>query len=71
MKKNHEIQSKKNKIKGEVGYGIMWLFVALLIEGIGYIYGFRGSYTHMVAGLAVIGAVYKFSTSIKLYRKFN
>ncbi|MEQ8715135.1 MAG: hypothetical protein RIC80_19095 [Cyclobacteriaceae bacterium] len=57
---NLELQAKKNEAWGEIGYGIMWLFVVALIEGISYTKGFEGIFYHFVALPAGVTAIYKF-----------
>ncbi len=68
MKGDYELQAKKNKAWGEIGYGIMWLFVVALIEGISYSRGFEGIFYHIIAIPAAIAAVYKFVIG---FRKFK
>lgn len=68
---NYELKAKKNKAWGEIGYGIMWLFVVALIEGISYAKGFEGIFYHIVAVPAGIAAVYKSYIGITQYKKIN
>ena len=56
---NYELKAKKNEAWGEIGYGIMWLFVVAVIEGISYAKGFEGIFYHIVAAPAAIAAIYK------------
>ena len=48
MKMNYESQAEKNKVMREVGYGILSLFVAALVERKCYTYGFRRIYSHLL-----------------------
>ena len=68
MKINYELKAKKNKVMGEFGYGIMWLFLSLLIEMLLYFEGLEGSYYHLLAFILLIPAVYKFVIAVKKYR---
>ncbi|PZX51526.1 hypothetical protein LV84_03683 [Algoriphagus ratkowskyi] len=68
MKVNYEQKAKKNIVKGELGYGIMWLFLSLLIEMLIYFEGVKESYYHILAFILLIPAVYKFVIAIKKYR---
>ncbi len=62
---NYEHLTKKDKLWGEIGYGIMWIFVAVLIEGIAVNKGFVGPLTHALAVLPVITSVRKFFIAFK------
>lgn len=68
MKTDYELKSKKNKAWGEIGYGIMWLFVVALIEGISYTQGLEGLFYHIMSIPAGIAAIYKFVIG---FRKFK
>lgn len=68
MKINYELKAKKNKVVGEFGYGIMWLFLSLLIEMLLYFESLVESYYHILAFILFIIAVYKFVIAIKKYR---
>jgi hypothetical protein len=56
---NYELEAKKNKAWGEIGYGFMWLFVVALIEGISYAIGFESIIYHIVAVPAGIASIFK------------
>jgi hypothetical protein len=60
MNINYELKEKQNKARGEIGYGIMWLFVAVLIEGLPYMKGFESIFYHFIAIPAGITGIYKF-----------
>jgi hypothetical protein len=64
---NYELEAKKKEALGEIGFGIMWLFVAVLIEGISYVKGFEGIFYHIVVVPAGIAAIYKFMVGIRKY----
>lgn len=68
MKIDYELQSKKDKARGEIGYGIMWLFVVALIEGISYAKGFEGLFYHILPIPAGIAAICQFVIG---FRKFK
>lgn len=68
---NYELQAKKNEAWGEIGYGIMWLFVAALIEGISSVKGFEGIFYHIVAVPAGIAAIYKFIVGIRKWSQIK
>lgn len=68
MKIDYELQSKKNKAWGEIGYGIMWLFLVALIEGISYAKGFGGLFYHILSIPVGLAAIYKFVIG---FRKFK
>jgi|AntRauTorckE6833_2_1112554.scaffolds.fasta_scaffold09344_4 hypothetical protein len=71
MKINYELQAKKNEVKGELGYGLMWLFIVALIEVIPYIKGFESIFYHIIAVPAGLVAIYKFYIGITYYKKIN
>ena len=71
MKIKHELQSKKNKALGEVGYGCMGLFLGILVEGISYTKGFEGLFYHFVAIAAGIASIYKFIIGFRKLRKIK
>lgn len=68
MKINYELKAKKNQVKGELGYGIMWLFLSLLVEMLLYFKSIEESYYHILAFILLIAAVYKFVIAVKKHR---
>lgn len=71
MKGNYQLQSKKDKVWGEFGYGFMWLFVVALIEGVSYAEGFGGLFYHMLSIPAGIAAIYKFVIGFRKLRNIK
>ncbi len=71
MKMDYELQSKKKEVCGEIGYGIMWLFVALLIVSITYSKGFEGIFHYIVAIPASIASIYKFYKGVTQHNKMG
>jgi hypothetical protein len=65
MNIDYELKAKKNKAWGEIGYGIMWLFVVALIELIPYMKGFESVFYHFIAIPVGIGAIYKIVIGFK------
>lgn len=68
---NHELEENKRKIRIEIGYGFMWIFIIVLLEGIPFSIGLGSLIYHPLAVLAGFGAVYKFGKGIKNYRYFK
>jgi hypothetical protein len=68
---NHELKAKKNKAVGEIGYGIMWLFVAVMVEGLSLLGNFNLFVFHFISIPAVMASMYKFYTGVKKYSKIN
>lgn len=68
---DYELSAEKNIAKGQFGYGIMWLFLALLIEILLYLESLKESYFHIVAFVFLIAAVYKFVIAVKKYRNLS
>ncbi len=64
---NYELKAKKNEVFGEIGYGIMWLFLVVLVEGISYAKGFDGIFYHILVLPAGIAAIFKFVVGIRKY----
>jgi tellurite resistance protein TehA-like permease len=71
MKVDYELKAKKNKVIGEFGYGIMWLFLSLLIEVLLYLGSLVEIYYHILAFILLIPAVNKFIMAIKKYRNLT
>lgn len=62
---NHELEENKRKIRMEIGYGFMWIFIIVLVEGIPFSIGSGSLIYHPLAVFAGFGAVYKFRKGIK------
>jgi hypothetical protein len=68
---DHELKAKKNKAVGEIGYGIMWLFVAVMVEGLSFLGHFNFVFFHFISIPAAMVSMYKFYTGIKKYSKIK
>ncbi len=66
---NHEYRAKRHKVRSEFGYGIMWLFLGALVEELYFLNEIQMSLYHIVAGVTVLVACYKFYKGIAKKRK--
>jgi hypothetical protein len=71
MKIDYELNARKNKAKGELGYGLMWLFLAVLMEVLFYFERLDKSYLHVVALIFIMPAVFKIVVGIKRYKRLK
>lgn len=70
-KTNHEYHSKRGKFLKEFGYGIMWLFLSLLLEALYFLNKIDMNIYHFVAGIMMLLALYKFYQGFKKYQKLR
>ncbi|MTI22777.1 hypothetical protein E1176_17225 [Fulvivirga sp. RKSG066] len=58
-KTHYEIKAEKNKNLSTLGYGIMWLFVALLVGLLPFYTGNANSIFYLTGGLSFAVGIYK------------
>jgi len=67
---NYEIEERKNKAKGQIGYGIMWFFLAALVAIIAWDQQYGMFYYLLVVAMVAAG-VHKLIIGIKKYRRLS
>ncbi len=68
---DHEYNSKKHKVLNEFGYGVMWLFLAILLELLFYFNEIQMFLYHLVVAVLALAALYKFYKGIKKYQRLE
>lgn len=66
---HYELDANKNKARGTLGYGIMWLFLAVVVGVIPFSSA-NGHFSFYIFATAMLGTgIYKIFVAIKLFRQ--
>lgn len=66
---HHESKAKRQKVWNEFGYGLMWLFLIVMLEVLYLLDQIYMNFYHILASISFLAAVYKFYKAVKQYRK--
>jgi len=66
---HYELEAIKNNAKGTLGYGIMWLFLSILVSVIPF-YTANGHFSfYIFAAATLVAGIYKIFVAIKLFKQ--
>ncbi|MEP2770635.1 MAG: hypothetical protein ABJH05_00715 [Fulvivirga sp.] len=69
MKTHYEKQSDINNAKSTLGYGIMWLFIVVLVGVLPFLTGNGNVVFYVAGGISLIAGIYKTYRGIKQLSK--
>ena len=65
MKTSFELKSDENKAKSTLGYGIMWLFICVLVGVLPFYTGSDFSIFYIAGGISLLAGSYKIIKGIQ------
>ena len=68
---DHEAKEKRGKAVGELGYGIMWFFLAVILELLYFLDQIHMNFYHLLAGIMLFISFYKFYKGVKKFKKLR
>lgn len=71
MESYYEYKAEKRKAWSTIGYGLMWLFAAVLVGVLPFLTGNESAIFYLTGGLSAVAGVYKLIKGIRHLLSLN